>query len=54
MWGGWYPLELKAEDKARTFVGQNSTQNPQPLQRSTIIETEPFGTCTLLWWLMRT
>jgi hypothetical protein len=41
--GGWYPLELNAEDKARTLVGQNSTQNPQPLQRSTVIETEPFA-----------
>src|SRR5512142_1588680 len=39
--GGWYPLELYAELKARTFVGQNSTQNPQALQRSTTIETEP-------------
>jgi hypothetical protein len=36
-------LELKAEDSASTFVGQNSTQNPQALQRSTTMETRPFA-----------
>jgi hypothetical protein len=35
--GGWYPLELNAEESAKTFVGQNSTQKPQALQRSTTI-----------------
>ena len=33
--GGWYPLELNAEESARTFVGQNSTQKPHALHRST-------------------
>src|ERR1700747_2152859 len=42
--GGWYPLELKAEESASTLVGQNSTQKPQALQRSTMIETRPFAT----------
>jgi len=28
-------LELKAEESASTLVGQNSTQKPQDLQRST-------------------
>src|SRR5581483_5571338 len=44
--GGWYPLELKADDSASTLVGQNSTQKPQDLQRSTMMETRPFATCT--------
>src|SRR5580765_7691124 len=44
--GGWYPLELKADDSASTCVGQNSTQKPQALQRSTTIETRPFATRT--------
>src|SRR5579862_7490150 len=43
-WGGWYPFELKAEESASTLVGQNSTQKPQALQRSTTIETRPFAT----------
>src|SRR5579862_3914008 len=43
-WGGWYPFELKAEESARTLVGQNSTQKPHALQRSTTIETRPFAT----------
>ena len=43
-WGGWYPLELKAEESASTCVGQNSTQKPQALQRSTTMETRPFAT----------
>lgn len=42
-WGAWYPLELNAEESASTFVGQNSTQKPQALQRSTVIETVPFA-----------
>src|ERR1700746_2455842 len=42
--GGWYPFELKAEESARTLVGQNSTQKPQALQRSTMMETRPFAT----------
>jgi hypothetical protein len=37
-------LELKAEESANTCVGQNSTQKPQALQRSTTIETRPFAT----------
>jgi hypothetical protein len=37
-------LELKAEESASTCVGQNSTQKPQALQRSTTIETLPFAT----------
>src|ERR1019366_9888899 len=41
--GGWYPVELKAEESARTWVGQNSTQNPHPLQRSTVIATWPLA-----------
>src|SRR5579871_4725505 len=41
--GGWYPLELNAEERARTLVGQNSTQNPHALQRSTTMETLPFA-----------
>src|SRR5881275_2267416 len=41
--GGWYPLELKAEERASTCVGQNSTQNPQALHRSTWMETAPRG-----------
>src|SRR3974390_1566660 len=44
--GGWYPFELKAEESASTCVGQNSTQKPQALQRSTTIETRPFATWT--------
>jgi hypothetical protein len=36
-------LELKAEESASTLVGQNSTQNPQALQRSTTMETRPFA-----------
>jgi len=35
---------LKAEDSASTLVGQNSTQKPQDLQRSTTMETRPFAT----------
>ena len=42
--GGWYPFELKAEESERTLVGQNSTQNPHALQRSTTIETRPLAT----------
>ncbi len=42
--GGWYPLELKAEESASTLVGQNSTQKPQALQRSTTIDTRPLAT----------
>jgi len=42
--GGWYPFELKAEESASTLVGQNSTQKPQALQRSTTIETRPLTT----------
>jgi hypothetical protein len=42
--GGWYPFELKAEESDNTCVGQNSTQKPQALQRSTTIETRPFAT----------
>jgi hypothetical protein len=39
--GGWYPFELKADDSDRTLAGQNSTQKPQALHRSTTIETDP-------------
>jgi hypothetical protein len=42
-WGGWYPLELKVEESASTWDGQNSTQKPQALQRSTTIDTRPFA-----------
>src|ERR1700739_4600804 len=50
--GGWYPLELKAEESASTFVGQNSTQKPHALQRSTTMETRPFATNTPEeWWI---
>src|SRR5581483_9208278 len=42
--GGWYPFELKADESARTLVGQNSTQKPQDLQRSTTMSTRPFAT----------
>src|ERR1039457_5644702 len=48
--GGWYPVELKAEESARTWVGQNSTQNPHPLQRSTVIATWPLAMWALLEW----
>ena len=41
--GGWYPLELNAEESESTLVGQNSTQNPHPLHRSTVIDTEPLA-----------
>src|ERR1035441_10582795 len=41
--GGWYPVELKAEESQRTWVGQNSTQNPQPLHRSTVMATKPLA-----------
>src|SRR4029077_7463654 len=47
--GGWYPLELKAEESASTLVGQNSTQKPQALQRSTTMETRPFATGPPRW-----
>src|SRR5215831_9757349 len=47
--GGWYPLELEAEESASTLVGQNSTQKPQALQRSTTMETRPFATGPPLW-----
>ncbi|SPF31584.1 hypothetical protein SBA1_100040 [Candidatus Sulfotelmatobacter kueseliae] len=39
-------MELKADESASTCVGQNSTQKPQALQRSTTIETRPFATRT--------
>jgi len=42
-WGGWYPLELNAEESASTLVGQNSTQKPHALQRSTMMVTRPFA-----------
>src|SRR4029077_19205637 len=42
--GGWEAFELNAEESASTCVGQNSTQKPQALQRSTTIETRPFAT----------
>src|ERR1017187_2378893 len=42
-WGGWYPLELNAEESESTRVGQNSTQKPQPLQRSIVMNTEPLA-----------
>ena len=42
-WGGWYPLELNAEERASTLVGQNSTQKPHALQRSTTMETVPLA-----------
>jgi hypothetical protein len=45
--GGWYPVELKAEERARTWVGQNSTQNPHPLQRSTVMATKPLAKIAL-------
>jgi len=35
---------MKAEESAKTLVGQNSRQNPQALQRSTMIETRPLPT----------
>src|ERR1017187_8584372 len=47
--GGWYPVELKAEESARTWVGQNSTQNPHPLQRSTVIATWPLAAMGPCW-----
>src|SRR6266498_1948374 len=47
--GGWYPLELNADESERTLVGQNSTQNPQPLHRSTVIDTKPLAMPGLLW-----
>jgi hypothetical protein len=34
-------LELKADESANTLDGQNSTQKPQALHRSTTIETDP-------------
>jgi hypothetical protein len=37
-------MELKAEESASTRVGQNSTQKPQALQRSTTIDTRPLAT----------
>jgi len=37
-------LELNAEESAKTWVGQNSTQNPHPLQRSTEMEMKPLAT----------
>ena len=37
-------MELNADDSARTLVGQNSTQKPHALQRSTTMETRPFAT----------
>jgi len=39
-------LELNAEESASTLVGQNSTQKPQALQRSTTMDTRPFATNT--------
>jgi hypothetical protein len=47
--GGWYPLELKAEERPNTLVGQNSTQIEQPLHRSTMTETAPCGKIQHLW-----
>jgi len=35
---------MKAEERAKTLVGQNSTQNPQALQRFSLIETRPLAT----------
>ena len=39
--GGWYPLALYWSESFRASVGQNSTQNPHPLHRSTLITTDP-------------
>ena len=39
---GYHPPEVvKAGESARTSVGQNSTQSPQPLQRSAWMTTTP-------------
>ena len=38
---------MNADDSASTCVGQNSTQNPQPLHRSTVIATAPLAIGTL-------
>jgi hypothetical protein len=40
-------LELKAEERASAWLGQNSTQNEQPLQRSTLMATKPLDMGTL-------
>jgi hypothetical protein len=34
---------LNADESSRTSVGQNSTQNPQPLHRSTVMVTKPLA-----------
>jgi len=34
---------LNAEESSNTCVGQNSTQKPHALQRSTTIETRPLA-----------
>jgi hypothetical protein len=36
-------LALNEGDSARTLLGQNSTQKPQALHRSTVIVTTPFA-----------
>ena len=41
---GMIALGIERGESARTLVGQNSTQNPHPLQRSTTTATEPRAT----------
>ena len=36
-------MALNADESSRTFVGQTSTQKPQPLHRSTVMATKPLA-----------
>ena len=47
--GGWYPLELVCLDITKTERGQNSTQKPQPLHRSSMIWIIPWGIWMWSW-----
>ena len=47
--GGWYPFELVCLDMTNTERGQNSTQKPQPLQRSSMIWRIPCGIRIWSW-----
>jgi hypothetical protein len=47
--GGWYPLALVRSDMISTLRGQNSTQNPQPLHRSSRMWMTPWETGRRFW-----
>jgi hypothetical protein len=44
-----YPLWLYSSEYANTSSGQKERHSPQPLHRSWLITTVPFGICILFW-----